>query len=168
MAEETLFDVVSRVKSDPFLDAYLAGIFDGEGCVTICMMGGKARRQPMHALNCIVAMTCREIPYLLQDRFGGNVLAEKVRGANRQPSWRWRTHGWHAVDFLRDVLPYLRVKRKQAELAIEFQTTKKRYKGIPAHEMLRRDSFRRRIWALNGYKQIKRRPILLADCAFPS
>ncbi len=40
-------------------------------------------------------------------------------------TWRWVAHGEGGAQFLELILPYLKLKRPQAELAIQFQNAKR-------------------------------------------
>lgn len=128
---------------------YLAGIFDGEGSVCITMMGGRARKRPLHVLAVVVAMCHEEIIVAFHGRFGGEIRREALR-ENRRQQWRWRATGATAASFLAEIEPHLIVKREQALLGLEFTREKRRYKPLPDEELLKRESYRQRMWALNG------------------
>jgi hypothetical protein len=65
--------------------------------------------------------------------------------------YRWKIAGQAASEFLKAVLPYLVIKRKQAEIAIEFQATKtgRRFTVNSDKEMQKRELFRASLMALN-------------------
>lgn len=94
---------------------YLAGILDGEGSISI----GKARwrkngREYRYCqVQLYVRMQNREPLDLFAQRFGGTV---KQNPHTYVLSWSNRKAG----DVLRALLPYLRVKKPQAVLALEF------------------------------------------------
>ena len=95
---------------------YLAGIFDDEGWVGI--VGGNS--YPMR-VSCMVKMTNREVPELLQSTFGGSV-GEKYwyeRNGHR-PQYCWQVTAATARKFLSEVYPYLIVKKLQVGLASLF------------------------------------------------
>lgn len=105
----------------PIEAAYAAGFFDGEGCIFI----QKPNRGRLVPTLWIAATQVATEPLMwLQVRWGGSVRARRVR--NRPTSWRpvseWYVHGKNAQKFLSDILPFLTVKREQAELALEFQS----------------------------------------------
>ena len=56
--------------------------------------------------------------------FGGTVKFRWIpyRGSKR-PLWTWQASSKCAEQFLRQVLPYLKVKREEADLALQFRAT---------------------------------------------
>jgi hypothetical protein len=54
----------------------------------------------------------------LKEKFGGGVSVYASRLENQRAIARWRCSGYDAGRFLSMVLPFLRVKTKQSELAI--------------------------------------------------
>jgi len=98
--------------------AYAAGIIDGEGCIHIArtknpqMVGGI-----VYFLLVRVGTTDGVIPQHLLSIFGGSI----VNRHRRQQVWQ--ATGAHAEAVLLAVLPYLVLKKPQAELALEFRET---------------------------------------------
>lgn len=95
--------------------AYIAGLIDGEGCISIrkTFQNGKDQFKPMVE----VGMTDIEPMKLLQQTFGGSYWPEIVRGMNL-PVTKWRVTGTHVIPVLEPLLPYLRAKKRQAEVAL--------------------------------------------------
>lgn len=95
--------------------AYLAGLIDGEGCISIrkTFQYGKNQFKPMVE----VGMTDIEPMKLLQQTFGGSYWPEIVRGMNL-PVTKWRVTGSHVIPVLEPLLPYLLAKKRQAEIAL--------------------------------------------------
>jgi hypothetical protein len=87
--------------------AYIAGLFDGEGCIT------RANSYPIVQIG----MTDRDVIEYLAT-LGGTIRVEQPPG-NRKPLYRWRVMaGREVAEFLAAIFPFLRVKRQQAEDAI--------------------------------------------------
>ena len=101
--------------------AYLAGIFDGEGSIVIGRVNRRDRPNPSHVLFCRVAMCTPYIPGLFMFRFQGNIRTFKPSNPNWNRQWAWSISGCKAVDFLKTIRPYLRLKKSEADLAIIFQ-----------------------------------------------
>jgi len=95
--------------------AYLAGLIDGEGCISIrkTFQYGKDQFKPMVE----VGMTDIEPMILLQKTFGGSYWPEIVRGMNL-PLTKWRVTGSHVIPVLEPLLPYMLAKKRQAEIAL--------------------------------------------------
>jgi len=102
---------------------YLAGLFDGEGCVGLYNTRTKIDRRAAH-YQLLVRVT-QKVPYaveMLLEVFGGRVYTLSDVGPSKPgPYFSWRAVGQKAENALRELLPYLMEKKSQAELAIEFQ-----------------------------------------------
>ena len=57
----------------------------------------------------------------LELNFGGN-SSVRPRTGNNKDYYYWVIYGHKAKDFLKQILPYLKLKQRQAEIAIEFQS----------------------------------------------
>lgn len=99
--------------------AYIAGFFDGEGCVRI-----KHASQKGNSYYVWVAITNSNKGILeeVEELFGGNVRrAEKTVN---KIIYHYLITSSEAVDFLRTISPFLKDKKDQAELAIAFHEEK--------------------------------------------
>lgn len=115
----------SQLKSMPLADiAYIAGLFDGEGCVSVSSgiwkRPGRANIniRTQHSLNVTIAN--QHVPTL-------NYI-KKVTGLGRvyrdrpnKPNYKWCLGCTRAMEFLKVILPYLKIKHPQAELGIKLQ-----------------------------------------------
>jgi len=106
--------------------AYLAGIFDGEGSISITKSHRNKKFNPTYAIRISVQMCNPYIPHLFLDTFGGSINCYEHKG-NQLPHWHWHLWSTKAIPFLETLMPYLRLKKNEAELAIEFQLTKKNH-----------------------------------------
>jgi hypothetical protein len=106
------------------LKAYLAGILDGEGTISICdsrkNYGWHKSGEVQLALS--VTMSDKEVIQLFSQAFGSKVIFYKDgMGPNaRRPAFRWQKSQKAAGRVISLLLPYLRTKRPQAELALKF------------------------------------------------
>lgn len=113
---------------------YTAGLFDGEGCVHIRVPTISNGRRSLNQLNCILSSTNKEIAFWLKERYQGTVRCRPTPTSqpNRKVQWEWTVVSQQALEFLTLIVPYLRIKKAQAELAIEFQQAKKHtYRSHP-------------------------------------
>lgn len=107
---------------------YLAGIIDGEGSVQIEIQGiNHSRKINYYSIRLLVINTSRELMDWLYTNFGGKVTARKLI-ANRRQCYKWNICSFNASQILEHCLPYMIIKRHNAELLIEFMKTKP--KGI--------------------------------------
>lgn len=114
--------------TDKELAAYFAGFFDGEGSIGIYAYqrenngGGR-----FGALSITIGQVDHRPLALMQDRYGGSFHSHtRSRG---RPMTYLKLTGQKAASMLADLLPFLVVKRRQAELAIHFQSLMRAGKG---------------------------------------
>lgn len=100
--------------------AYAAGFFDGEGHIQI-------RRHSKRGsyMLAISAVQATENPLqLFVNGFGGTLKRRLIPYRNTfRVLWTWQCSSASAQDALEAMLPYLRVKRDEADLALEFRRT---------------------------------------------
>lgn len=121
----------------PAIIAYIAGIVDGEGCIRISMRQpdgktGKGHlRQPSYCLRVKVANTDKSLIDWLQVIFTGSIQecsSEQRRAkTGHSQAWEWKLDSNKGMEFLRMIEPFLRTKRNQAILAIEYQAYSNQY-----------------------------------------
>ena len=101
--------------------AYLAGLIDGEGCIGIyARKPNGTRRFLYHQLQVIVGMGEPEaIDFMAQVTAGYHSLRYN-RDIKGHTVHEIRLYGQKGASFLKEILPFLRNKRPQAEIAIEF------------------------------------------------
>jgi hypothetical protein len=100
--------------------AYLAGIIDGEGSVLVM------KRPPSTRLSVrVVVVNTDEALMDWLEKIGGNRNWHTTRPTNfsnnPKPIWSWVVNGHNAVAILRQVLPYMIIKKAKAEYAISTQ-----------------------------------------------
>lgn len=98
------------MKKDRYLDAYFAGLLDGEGTIEVYpYLGGKTVR-PVIKLN----MTCQKTMQRLAAHFGGSVMTKKVYKGNK-PQWHWIATFNKAIYVAQRIRPYLITKSENAD-----------------------------------------------------
>lgn len=109
---------------------YMAGLFDGEGCIRVHTPGvtvdGKInpktnRHFPSYQVLCMLQNTYWPVILALHEQFGGMVTVTQPRSAKHRTIHQWRVQSKIAYAFLRAVRPHLIIKREEAELAIALQ-----------------------------------------------
>jgi hypothetical protein len=96
---------------------YAAGLFDGEGFVTIQREKGNTIR---YNLITGIQMTNRAGIEYLAANFGGKIRKYLHKNPNFLPAYTWVLYGHKAHHFLKTILPFLKVKRQDAEIGIKF------------------------------------------------
>jgi hypothetical protein len=108
--------------------AYLAGILDGEGSVSIACIRpkkGRAYFQP----RVFVTNTGLDLIIWLEEHFGASTTETQSPIANRRLLYVAKWTGDKALTLLTVVLPYLIVKRERAALVLEAWSVKPSYVG---------------------------------------
>lgn len=103
--------------------AYIAGIIDGEGCITVSIRSPILKYgeiSQVYAPTVSVNMTDKNIIHWLQNITGeGKVYFQKSRNYRHKDLWTWRLCTRNGTRLLKQIKPYLKVKRLQAELFME-------------------------------------------------
>ena len=101
---------------------YLAGFFDGEGNIDIfhAVPNDNGRREQYGlSVKCGQKDVAALAPLL---EFGGSLYSRSGSFNPTPDSYKqWHIHGKKASSFLEAILPYLRLKKDEAEIAIRFQ-----------------------------------------------
>ena len=105
--------------------AYIAGIIDGEGCIGIYKGKSGRKKKEYYHLQVVVRMTNEWIIRWLYFAFPGSFSEHTYpKEINRLKIWTWQLTGEKALIFLELIYPYLKLKKQQAEIAINFQKAK--------------------------------------------
>lgn len=131
----------TRGKVSEIDNAYTAGLFDGEGSVSIL----KARRSnpnykcAQHILCLTCTNTHKETIEWLSETYGASKALRKRQ--RNHPKWKdaygWTISAIKALEFLKLIYPYLKIKKEQARIAIEFQTSKMEKRSFKSSGVLR-------------------------------
>lgn len=140
---------------------YLAGILDGEGCVYVNrrkVMGN--RKTPGYSLKVVVSITSERLVDWLKDRAKLTSIfrAEANEKTNRKAKWLCTWNNTAAEWILKLTLPYLIIKKDQANLGLELikhLSTTKGHRGVcvPQEAVEYRELIKKKISILNrrGY-----------------
>ena len=111
--------------------AYMAGIVDGEGSITILRSTQKNPRTGK-IYNCQVPIICvantsKDLMEWIKDKFGGHYWKVK-RARDENPRWKptyeWACSCRQAACVAKMILPFLVIKKQQANLVLEFYRTR--------------------------------------------
>ena len=115
---------VHSTITEQMVDAkYLAGFFDGEGCIDVQRMysKGKYAGRTYVRPRVRIGLAISGLPVLeaLQSEFGGYIGKQYGATANSQPRRSWDvTAKQDVIRVLETILPYLILKKEQAKLAL--------------------------------------------------
>lgn len=106
---------------DPVDLAYAAGIIDGEGTIGITEYAvRKDRKSPQFRCYVSMAMTDPTLPMWFAQSFGGTAHGYDARQPQQKGFTRWAVQNRKAADVCALLLPYLRLKKQQAHLLVNF------------------------------------------------
>ena len=102
---------------------YLAGLFDGEGCIRIQrnVWSKGSTKNPIYSLRCSINMTDKKVISMLHNTFGGCLNVSKRPNPNHRTIYNWIMGSQKAYNFLKQIQPYCITKKEEINLAIEFQ-----------------------------------------------
>ena len=127
--------------------AYWAGFFDGEGHVELAFTNPIPSSRRGRYMFQIWITQWTKTPYILfaelLENFGGKITKSQKNVTN---IFKWHIAGPNGRQSLEALLPYLRKKKRQAELGIEMQRrmdfyrNERRGRPLPESEILDRDA----------------------------
>lgn len=105
--------------------SYLAGIIDGEGCITMNRVVWSGQSEEHFAPYVSIANTSQALMNWLQDRLPGlgkvwTDIRNTVTHPHHKTMFIWTVKGNHNIIlFAKEIAPYLIIKRTQAEALVE-------------------------------------------------
>lgn len=136
--------------------AYLAGMIDGEGSLTVSLTRPKTHRPNWNSILqvklCIYNTDKRLIDWLLATCGGCLLTRRPVRG---RPVYQWQANTRDVPEILAQVRPYLKLKGAQADLLVEVCQLRVthgfgRKNGVPAENLARRAAIVEEVRHLNA------------------
>ena len=129
------FDLDTLLQVDRETRAYMAGFFDGEGCVLIARRGVLKRNatqqvERVFSLTATIAQGSKEVLELYHNLFGGVLHVDERKRGGFSPRdyqiWEWYINGNLQVPvFLQFIRPFVRVKHEELDVALKFAETYK-------------------------------------------
>ena len=123
-------------RLQPEIAAYIAGLIDGEGTITLSRLhAGENRR-----LVVSIANTERQILQFVLDQVrAGKITNKRVTSLRHAPSFCYAITSAQALDLLQQVLPWLlSYKRQRAELALRLYAVLTPRNGKYSQDLLER------------------------------
>lgn len=113
--------------------AWAAGFLDGEGCFTLTKQSGKTH-ESQRALHISASQVRLEPLVKLEELFGGKVKkhSRKTMKGTTIYVWLLGQNARKVEVFLPQVIPYMVVKKREAEILLDFASTIRR-RGRPKH-----------------------------------
>ena len=135
--------------------AYLAGFIDADGHIGIVRRNARRGAKEYHYVRPVVQIgqSKREILDWISDLVGGSVHIHAQRNF-----YNLRFHAGMIRWLMPLVIPYLKVKKRQAELVLEFtkiSSVARNGRSLSDHEKARREGLRVECGALNAKQEPK-------------
>jgi hypothetical protein len=136
---------------------YLAGLWDGEGSVTVSSQ--KRTRGWYWQVRLNITNTSARLIRSVHEEFGGRIWMGKLRADACKPQYQWVVfNSKECLYILQNILPYLRYKDDEAKLAIEYfegMSVDKGFSGkrLPAEEIERRNRIVSSIRRVDGRRK---------------
>jgi len=143
-------------QKQAILLSYLAGIIDGEGTIRIGKSSPPIKypnHNPKYYAAISIGMVDKKVIEIIVKKFGSKIREECV--PNRKKIYRWGTSGNKVVpNIIKQLLPYLIVKKEQAKLVIKFCEKQnhigfRRNEYLPIKELQLREEFYWKVKKLN-------------------
>lgn len=102
--------------------SYMGGFFDGEGCITIIQLGKNVKQKtPHYKCKVSISNTNREVLEIFKKNFGGTIhIVPENKEKNRKKLFQWKVEHFSAYQFCLKMQDCLIIKRRNAELIIEY------------------------------------------------
>ena len=108
---------------------YIAGLVDGEGCITINKTGRWG------AVSLTITNTCKSVLDDVCSYYQGGLVSLHHRASPpRRQCWTFRAYGKSAVKIILSIAAYLRIKRNQAALALYYWRSRRKLKAESGHK----------------------------------
>lgn len=107
------------MQPEPTVLAYLAGVIDSDGYITVGRSTHKGRLY--HCAKVGIAGTRRQPHDLAAGIWGGTVSRHEPKNPQHRVQYQWSRSGTIVTVIIEAIRPYLRVKAEQAFLALELE-----------------------------------------------
>jgi excisionase family DNA binding protein len=125
---EIALSKVSYIKADRDLSpeelSYLAGIVDGDGSIMIKKI--KRKVSPDYRAHFKVTMVCEPLVRFVHETLGGRFVPCKNTNSNHRATFSVEMEGPRAEAALVKLLPYLKLKKEQAQVVLNFRELQSR------------------------------------------
>jgi hypothetical protein len=156
MKDISMTKLTTQNSIDPAFWAYMAGIMDTDGSFSVKRQKGHCETKNLRYMPQIqMAMASLDvINHIRKNCIFGTVCVVKNKSCTRGFHYAWSIgKKSDCSEFIEYILPYLKEKKEQALILLEFcknsQNTKHCSAGIPKEELAFRESCYQRIVALN-------------------
>ena len=133
---------------------YMAGLFDGEGTVTLSRGKKNEFRRPIISIS----STTFELMQFARDTFGGCISKHRVSDEHYKESWNWRVKGNTAIELAQMLLPYIKEPEKVRRcnmLTHEYKSVTPRNGKYTKEKRQAKIDFEKRFFKNSTHKSLK-------------
>lgn len=94
---------------------YVAGFFDGEGCVYV-----DNTKEKVYVLKITLAQNTKLILEKIKEIYGGNIYTRQPTSTKQYEVYQWTASGQEAFNFILSIIPHSIVKQQELLRAIQF------------------------------------------------
>ena len=144
--------------------AYLAGVLDSDGSFSIAInrrQKFQGNRNPSYQEIVAIGQCDTQAIQLAKELFGGHTRHDESRGENRRPMHYWYVSSKIASRACVALLPYLRIKKRQAEIILELRAIKDR--GRKANTYLSEPRMAKGRYGIHPRRFAKTRPEVIEE-----
>ena len=148
-----------KIRYKDIETSYWAGFIDGEGSIMITKFFSNDgfHKNPTYQLQIGVATTNKKnMEKLSLFAKSGSITERRFKRPNQRNAYYWGLKGDKAMLFIKRILPFLKLKKEQALVGIEFQEKKNQpnkfggsLRPLNQEELNYRESMREKIQKLN-------------------
>jgi len=115
---------------------YLAGIIDGEGSISIEIQNANktCRKTDYYSIRLLVINTSKSLMDWLIQEFGGSLYKRKLI-PNQKQCYKWEIFSFNAALIIEQIQEFLIIKKRHAEILLEFLKTKPKDKYFVSKEV---------------------------------
>ncbi len=132
-SEQTIIDQNIPKMTNYIEMGYFAGFTDGEGYIGICKTEGK-----FYELHVTISNTNFDMLKMYETKFGGKIRHVQKGAEHHKEKYHWDINNHEALPFLKYIQSFTIVKRKQIDLAIEFQEWHDHIRSVKTLEQLKK------------------------------
>lgn len=151
--------MATRGKSKNQINAYLAGIIDGEGHISINRNKSCPTRRlnPRYQAEIIVVNTDIRLMEFLVENVGGSYYKRKKIKEHHKDTYQWKISSTTARDFCERILPFMVLKKEQAKCIIQlYKETDYNTRKLSAEDLNKREAIYQKLLALNDSRRPQR------------
>jgi len=132
--------------------AYLAGLVDGEGAISISKRTDSkdaSRRHPRYYPRIWLKNKNKEVIILLKKVFGGCIWREDIScggkgGFRKSELWVWERKSDKVFEIVKSLYPFLIIKKPQANIILKFEKVKKEARKVRKNSRIKGKPFEAR------------------------